>query len=1486
MKNIYRIKLLTVIIGFFISGIALAQNPWDGFDKPDNIVDPSDIRCFSPLKSSTFDAGIAWTYPASVTSAYNGNFFNGFSIPLVADLTGDGKPEIICLGTTATYAGGLNPIANKIVILSGDGTVKKTIGNIGMNTSSSDFPTFYCSSGAYHGSPSHLAIAKVPGENFPRIILTTGGTTSELGKIWCYRITDANCDYNIEWKKEGNQRFHYNYSKATPTTTSYNNEFCYPMPHFADFNGDGNPELLVYNKIFDLATGNLVATTEEDQAKANVGRRWWHASNVEGYERFMGMMSVADFNNDGIVEIAAGNKVYRPKLTGGRGSNFEGTCDIVTYNFKGSMTGLTSATGEYYGDGFTGVADMNGDGKLDVVVLGAQFLSGNRGTGDLRVYVWTPDLSSPGSNNTGSLVAAQNISFYTNTGIHGMPFIGDINGKEVNEKKLPEVCFISGNGSLAASNWGEKIFPNVGITGNNIRNTGSSGEWGNVWGFTVDETEDNKENALKISWLLKHSDSSLCTGLTVFDFNNSGIAKVVYQDETSIRVIDASKKEFIPLGEPVNPSTGAVLMKVPVNSYTGYQYPVIADVNGDNAADFVCYDSYNTALVAARLVVYEGKGAGFAAAPPKWNQFAYFPTLVNNDMSISSNPIPLTTQFGDKTPYNGTLLQSVVSQVKEDGSLLPIVYTSDAVISGLMINGTPSASSTSISFKVSNTGDAAISVLEPICVYSGTGEFGSATKYTPLLNCQMSTPSVTGAIYPGSEVTLNYTLNGDFRGKKIWVRLTDDGTNFPASGYYECDIENNIMNVGSAIATNDAGITVANGRSVSINVLANDYRYCDNVGTQITLKTQPAHGKLSITTDKKIVYVSSQAGYTGTDNFSYTFTCDGYTSNEATVSVTVTAGDAFSAVTWNGSKDSNWNDVANWTQDGGATGGPNKVPGFTTTITIPGGKTNYPQLKESDYAVCKTIAFGAGAELGAPTYLTYEKASVDLKITSNRWNMVAPPLQNLYSGDMYPKGVAAPYARVEATSTNPAIYQQMYQQDNPQKASIVKSAATWSKPYNNLNYEYIFGKSFAVWADKGEAENAAGTPVTFSFPMDSTSYAIYEQRSDLPTYKQYLGKVTGLNKSNAGKFIYDSPLILATDKSFDYPVENGNNTDYNFIIIGNPWMSHIDFYNFYYTADNQDKIGGSFKIQNSARIPTYETYQFNNGDVISTDGGLDGFKIPPMQSFIVDKKENASFTSVKFDPAASVTAPTMQLRSATANANKLFRVQVIQNNERASGILIRYKEGADNGFVFNEDVWTTFVSNKEAAILYSIVNDNTSSGAAVSINTVGNLSDAIELGIKTKYEGDLKLKFTDLKDFPASEIWLEDKLIRDENGKSFMQNVLVDPEYTFNAQTGDSGSGRFFLHLKASNAPTAIDPIEKESYLRISAQGNVLKVVSTYSDPIRSVSLIDIQGRVVLSKNDLNQDYVTITLPDYAEGVYIVKATTQKTQKAQKIQIR
>ena len=105
--------------------------------------------------------------------------------------------------------------------------------------------------------------------------------------------------------------------------------------------------------------------------------------------------------------------------------------------------------------------------------------------------------------------------------------------------------------------------------------------------------------------------SSAVTGSSVFDFDGDGTAEVVYSDETRLRVYKGKSDAEKPASGYTKPT---IIFERPNYSATGWEYPIIADVDGDGETEIVvASDSAGadyTTKIDGKDVIFSGQTRG------------------------------------------------------------------------------------------------------------------------------------------------------------------------------------------------------------------------------------------------------------------------------------------------------------------------------------------------------------------------------------------------------------------------------------------------------------------------------------------------------------------------------------------------------------------------------------------------------------------------------------------------------------------------------------------------------------------------------------------------------------------------------------------------------------------------------------------------------------------------------------------------------------
>lgn len=681
-------------------------------DIPPGFLDEDLESCYGTMGDVKFSSAFRFKSNETSTGSTSEKEFVGFTVPLVGDLNGDKKPEIVALS-------GGGRAANAITILNGQ--TGELLHRMSLPSTLSQ---------AVHCSPSSIVLVDSDENGLGEIVVVYPANSSgnNAGYLFSYEITSAT-DFTLKPKWQSDYPYHVS-----------GDTFRKPLPQVLNFKGTGDPEILVYNRIYDAKTGKLKMTLETLADNDNAGSAFvgkdLGALHSYAYDRTHNFSFTYDMNWDGKYDIVAGGKIY------------------YDFNFENVTTPTTSEAGTFkmvqmqnVPDGRTGVADINGDGIPDVVVVSR---SGYSTDTKLKIIVWNPDFlyvdtdgsikERPEASRTPYILAEKEIVVNGATwGNNSYVYIGDIDGQKDHKtgKMLPEIAILAGNLTKSSVS----IHPNVisnfpSISGSTYPAT--SGASGVIFAMTWDDDPSiagtDTANKLKLSFILEHSDRSANTGFTMFDFDNDGMQEICYRDEKTLRIIKANIP-YIYLSDTEENKPETILFKEDVLSYTGFEFPAIADIDGDNSAEMVVMGSGEANEYWGHIYAVGNNGDKFAPALPVWNQGLYSPFKINEDLTVpkspASNPLQYrykrtrvkadgTTEVIDFQPFNGTLIQA--SRFMEidapEGTLFePIVFFTDGYITDAKVEaGSPTSY---VKFKIGNRPNAktSISTNTPIRLY-------------------------------------------------------------------------------------------------------------------------------------------------------------------------------------------------------------------------------------------------------------------------------------------------------------------------------------------------------------------------------------------------------------------------------------------------------------------------------------------------------------------------------------------------------------------------------------------------------------------------------------------------------------------------------------------------------------------------------------------------------------------------------------------------
>jgi len=531
---------------------AYAQIPTD-VPVPDNIIQTD---CYGSPPSSV------WSFKELGRSSIS--TVSAVAVPLAGDVDNDGKIEVIVAGQGAYAA------TNRLYIFDDQLNIKYTVTLVtGTNPLSCSY-----------------SIADVDKDGYAEI----------------YVCEDDGYLRKYSHNKQAYNGANFVFEKAMQHATS--RTYYYAQPMITDFNGDGFPEVVVLDRVYDAITLDLLVDGNR-KGSGDLGHGSGHVTTNNANPNYdPSLMAIGDVDGDNLPELIAGSTVYKITI------NSRTVPSLNTFTVFKQANARSDV-----GDGATAIADMDGDGQLDVIV------SRRISATNAAIYIWNPRTGAIMNDNI-----INDLRILPRTGVFApfgpsLPFIGDIDGDG-----KPEVIVISYRAS-----------------------SGNGAGWVTAYDFESGQLIKKTNN----NWPLATSDYSAATVITLFDFNQDGSYELVYRDMSTLRIIDGA--------------TANTLATIVCTSATGIEYPIVVDFNNDGSAEILVTGALSGEAWGGYLRAFGSNGTKWAPARKVWNQYAYNAVNINEDLTVPTKQLNPSTRFaGDDTilgnaddvfPFNGYLMQ-------------------------------------------------------------------------------------------------------------------------------------------------------------------------------------------------------------------------------------------------------------------------------------------------------------------------------------------------------------------------------------------------------------------------------------------------------------------------------------------------------------------------------------------------------------------------------------------------------------------------------------------------------------------------------------------------------------------------------------------------------------------------------------------------------------------------------------------------------------
>ena len=386
---------------------------------------------------------------------------------------------------------------------------------------------------------------------------------------------------------------------------------------------DDNDDGIIDNK--DVADVLIVAFKSNQYSKPGLlralsgidGSELWSYENGGVFSDSYNSVSVADLDNDGNLEIVSNN----PTLS-----------VIQISNHLGEVIKELPKSGDIGGS--SSISDINNDGTPEIL-LGTNVF--NFETGFMHETSWAAspialDINDDGIQETlagGSLHDVNGVLLWQYNSSSSIWFSSVAN---LDNDLEPEIVIsnpsrfggilavLEHNGNVK---WQVENELNPGGGVQAISKFLENGDLGIVYaGYTAVDMYNTTGDLL---WSVPNDDEwSGKIGVSAYDFNGDGIDEVIVQDHLTVRVL--------------NSTNGEVLSTVDNSTASLWEYPVVADLEGDNNAELVVVSNNFDSRWSINngVTVY---GAADSSKPWKnatriWNQHSYHQTNISQDGKI------------------------------------------------------------------------------------------------------------------------------------------------------------------------------------------------------------------------------------------------------------------------------------------------------------------------------------------------------------------------------------------------------------------------------------------------------------------------------------------------------------------------------------------------------------------------------------------------------------------------------------------------------------------------------------------------------------------------------------------------------------------------------------------------------------------------------------------------------------------------------------
>ena len=331
--------------------------------------------------------------------------------------------------------------------------------------------------------------------------------------------------------------------------------------------------------------------------------------------------------------------------------------------------------------------------------------------------------------------------------------------------------------------------------------------------------------------------------------------------------------------------------------------------------------------------------------------------------------------------------------------------------------------------------------------------------------------------------------------------------------------------------------------------------------------------------------------------------------------------------------------------------------------------------------------------------------------------------------------------------------------------------------------------------------------------------------------------------------------------------------------IGNPYPSAINAVSFIMDAQNSTAVDGTIYLWTHNTPVTALVYNTNDFATLNIAGGvgtgvaspginnsIPGNFIAAGQGFFINGKTATSVAYFRNSMRSASNSQFFRLNENTSlEENYLgdhhrFWLEIINADNVYKQALIGYFQNATSGYDSGYD--GKLMNEASTVNLYTFLEDD-----KLSIQGKGlpfQQEDTFPLGYSTNASGSLTIKkIAQDGIFTTQHVYLEDKDL------NIIHN-LSQSDYSFNSAQG-TFDNRFVIRF-TSNVLGINDPVFNDNALLVFKKNEDINIESM-NIVMDRIQIYDMRGRLIASKNDVNNTKYSFTNLNIAQQVLLVKVT-------------